>query len=88
MIVSFYFSARKRNSYLTIGNLIFLTVSIFLISYAVAIPFYLLFEKPFANIFNLILFPPKAIFQKKKDLEDDSLSENEEEGPGAKNKTE
>lgn len=42
-----------------------------------AFPFYILFEKPFKNFLDLILFPRRGIFVKKKDLDDDTDDESE-----------
>ncbi len=36
-----------------------------------AVPFYILVERPFRNFLDLILFPKSSIFKKMKDVEDD-----------------
>ena len=54
-------------------------MAVCILSIIAAVPLYLFVEKPFANILNLILFPAQSIFSKKKDLEDDSDTEEEEE---------
>jgi peptidoglycan/LPS O-acetylase OafA/YrhL len=53
------------------------TLSSCIISYGLAIPFYLFFEKPIRNFLDLILFPRSSIFKKVKDLDDEDSSEDE-----------
>lgn len=61
-------------------NYIFMvTMSSCFISYLLAVPFYLLVEKPFRNFMDLILFPKSTIFKRKKDVDDDEDEEEEEE---------
>jgi hypothetical protein len=42
-----------------------------IISYLLAVPFYILVERPFRNFLDLILFPKSSIFKKMKDVDDD-----------------
>jgi len=44
-------------------------------AYLVAIPFYVLCEKPCRNFIDLILFPKNTIFKKVKDVEDEESEE-------------
>ena len=41
-----------------------------------AVPFYILVERPFRNFLDLILFPKSSIFKKMKDVDDDDDDEN------------
>lgn len=41
-----------------------------------AVPFYLIVERPFKNFLDLILFPKSSIFKKSKDIEDEDSSED------------
>lgn len=47
------------------------TISSCMLSYALAVPFYLLVERPFKNLIDLIIFPRSSIFKKHKDVDDD-----------------
>jgi peptidoglycan/LPS O-acetylase OafA/YrhL len=47
------------------------TISSCIISYFVAIPFYLLVERPFKNFLDLVLFPKSSIFKRTKDIDDE-----------------
>lgn len=55
------------------------TLSSCIIAYFVAIPFYLLVERPFKNFLDLVLFPKSSIFKRTKDIDDDDEEEEEEE---------
>ena len=48
-------------------------------SYLLAIPFYILVERPFKNFLDLILFPRSSIFKKQKDIDDEDDSSDEDE---------
>lgn len=54
------------------------TISSCITSYIVAIPFYLLVERPFKNFLDLILFPKSSIFKKHKDVDDDDDEDEDE----------
>jgi hypothetical protein len=58
-----------------------------MLSYFLAVPFYLIVERPFKNFLDLILFPKSSIFKKSKDIEDEDSSEdsNEEEDTNDEN---
>jgi hypothetical protein len=62
------------------------TISSCAVSYILAIPFYLLIERPFKNFLDLILFPRSSIFKKHKDVDDED-SEEEEEAENDPNET-
>ena len=47
-------------------------------SYLLAIPFYILVERPFKNFLDLILFPKSSIFKKQKDIDDEEDSSDDE----------
>jgi hypothetical protein len=47
-------------------------------SYLLAIPFYILVERPFKNFLDLILFPRSSIFKKQKDIDDEDDSSDED----------
>ncbi len=61
-IISFYFSSRQQDSFISISSLVMISISAFFLSYIFALPFYLLVERPFNNFLNLILFPATSIF--------------------------
>ena len=48
-------------------------------SYLLAVPFYILVERPFKNFLDLILFPKSSIFKKHKDIDDEEDSSDEDE---------
>jgi len=52
-------------------------VSSCIVSYLLAIPFYMIVERPFKNFLDLILFPRSSIFKKQKDLDDDEESSDD-----------
>jgi len=54
-----------------LGYLIQVTMSSVILSYLLAVPFYILVQRPFRNFLDLILFPKSSIFKKMKDLDDD-----------------
>ncbi len=60
------------------SNLFMITISSCILSYIVAIPFYLLVERPFKNFLDLILFPKSSIFKRTKDIEDDDDEEEDD----------
>lgn len=78
IVVAYYFSARTEDTFLSFFQLLFLSISTFFISYIIAVPFYLLVERPFKNFISLILFPARSIFSRKKDVEDDDSSDEGE----------
>jgi len=43
-----------------------------------AVPFYILVERPFKNFLDLILFPRSSIFLKQKDIDDEENSSDED----------
>jgi len=47
-------------------------------SYLLAVPFYILVERPFKNFLDLILFPRSSIFKKQKDIDDEEDSSDED----------
>lgn len=54
-----------------------ITVSTFIVSYMIGIIFYLIIERPFRNILDLIIFPKSTIFKKQKDIEDEESDETD-----------
>jgi peptidoglycan/LPS O-acetylase OafA/YrhL len=52
-------------------NLFMISISSCIISYIIAIPFYLLVERPFKNFLDLVLFPKSSIFKRTKDIDDE-----------------
>lgn len=59
-----------------------MTLSSCILSYLIAIPFYLLVERPFKNFLDLILFPKSSIFKKQKDLDDEESDDEDEDVDG------
>lgn len=77
LVVAWYFSSREGNLLMTMPLIIIVSISTCFISYIIALPFYLFVERPFKNFLNLIVFPNRSIFQKKKRVDD---SEEEDAG--------
>lgn len=71
LIVVWFFASREQNTLLSAGYILQITVSSWILSYLVAVPFYMIVERPFKNFLDLILFPKSSIFKKQKDLDDD-----------------
>jgi hypothetical protein len=67
-----FFASREENIVLDLLYITMITFSTFIISYIVGIVFYLLIERPFRNILDLIIFPKSTIFKKVKDIEEES----------------
>jgi hypothetical protein len=64
VVVIWFFASRDQNTLLQTGYLIQVTVSSCILSYLLAVPLYILVERPFKNFLDLILFPKSTIFQK------------------------
>ncbi len=62
--------------------IVMITTSVCILSYILAVPFYLLVERPFRNFLDLILFPKSSIFKKSKDMDDDDDDETDESEEG------
>jgi peptidoglycan/LPS O-acetylase OafA/YrhL len=75
VVITWFFASREQNTLLQLGYLTQVTVSSCLISYLLAVPFYILVERPFRNFLDLILFPKSSIFKKQKDVDDDDEEE-------------
>jgi hypothetical protein len=71
LVVIWFFASREQNTLLSAGYIIQITVSSWILSYLIAIPFYMIVERPFKNFLDLILFPKSSIFKKQKDLDDE-----------------
>jgi hypothetical protein len=52
----------------------------------IAVPFYMIVERPFKNFLDLILFPKSSIFKKQKDLDDDDDDDSSESSGDEKKK--
>ena len=79
LVVIWFFASREQNTLISKGYLIPITISSCILSYCLAVPFYLLVERPFRNFLDLILFPKSSIFKKQKDLDDsDESTESDE----------
>jgi hypothetical protein len=76
--VLWFFASRDQNTILQTGYLIQITVSSCIMSYLLAVPFYILVERPFKNFLDLILFPKSSIFKKHKDIDDGDDSSDED----------
>lgn len=92
VVILWFFASREQNTLLQLGYLIQVTVSSCVISYLLAVPFYILVERPFRNFLDLILFPKSSIFKKQKDVDDDeeeeeTSSEDEDANAGAETTT-
>lgn len=64
LVVIWFFASREQNTLLSAGYLLQITVSSWMLSYLIAIPFYMIVERPFKNFLDLILFPKSSIFKK------------------------
>lgn len=64
--------SRQSNMIISTTFIFTITISACIISFICSIPFYLLVEKPYKNIIDLLLFPKRSIFRKHKDLDTDS----------------
>jgi peptidoglycan/LPS O-acetylase OafA/YrhL len=64
LTIAWFFTSRENNILLSSGMLIMISISACLISYILALPFYIFVERPFNNFLDLILFPRRAIFVK------------------------
>ncbi len=71
LVVIWFFSSREQNTLLSQGYIFSVCISSCILSYLLAIPFYVMVERPFKNFLDLILFPKSSIFKKQKDLDDD-----------------
>ena len=78
-IIVWFFASRQGDVILTTPFIFLLAVSVFVFSYFLSIPYYILFERPIKNILDLILFPKQSIFKRRKDVEEDSEEETETE---------
>lgn len=78
VLVVWFFASRESNTLLSKGYLIQITFSSCIMSYFLAIPFYMIVERPFKNFLDLILFPKSSIFKKQKDLEDSDESSDDD----------
>jgi len=78
LVILWFFASKNSNTILQIGYLAQLTVSSCILSYLLAVPFYILVERPFRNFLDLILFPRSSIFKKQKDIDDEEESSDEE----------
>lgn len=78
LVSAYYFSYRQSDLFISMYLIGEVSISTFFISYLCALPFYLLVERPFKNFLTLVLFPPTRIFQKIKDLDDESEDESNE----------
>lgn len=79
ILLAWFFASRSQDTILSMNYIFMVTMSSCFISYLLAVPFYLLVEKPFRNFMDLILFPKSTIFKRKKDVDDDEDEEEEEE---------
>jgi hypothetical protein len=80
LVVIWFFASREQNTLISKGYLITITISSCILAYCIAVPFYLLVERPFRNFLDLILFPKSSIFKKQKDLEDSDDSTESDDG--------
>ena len=74
------FFISRENDILLSPSLLFITsISSCIFSYLLALPFYLIVERPFKNFLDLVLFPRRKIFIKQKDIDNDTSEEEENE---------
>ncbi|CDW80987.1 UNKNOWN [Stylonychia lemnae] len=78
LVITWYFASRQQDILLSVGLIFTTTLSSFIFSYIMSIPFYLLVERPFKNFLDLILFPKSTIFKKQKDIEDEETEDESE----------
>lgn len=78
MVISWYFTSRFSDILLSTGHLLMISMSAWTFSYMIALPFYLLVERPAKNFLDLVLFPRRAIFIKKKDLDTESSDDDDD----------
>jgi len=79
IVVTWFFASREQNTLLQPGYLLQITISACVLSYLLAVPFYILVERPFRNFLDLILFPKSSIFTKSKDVDDDDDDDEDDE---------
>jgi peptidoglycan/LPS O-acetylase OafA/YrhL len=85
--VVWFFSSRSQNTFLSTGYIFQVTVSSCILSYLLAIPLYVLVERPFKNFLELILFPKSSIFKKSKDVNDGEESSDSDESEESDHET-
>ena len=78
-VVAWYYASRDTNSFITQTAIIMVTLSSVVVSYGLAVPFYLMAERPFRGFIDLILFPKSSIFKRQKDLDDEESEEDDTE---------
>ena len=86
LISVWFFASREQNIILDMMFLSMVTISTFILSYIFGIIFYLLIERPFRNILDLIIFPKSTIFKKNKDIEDEESEETDTDDDKSKSK--
>lgn len=77
LVSVWFFASREQNIMLDMMYITMITLSSFVVSYIFGIVFYLLIERPFRNILDLIIFPKSTIFKKQKDIEDEESDETD-----------
>ena len=78
LVVAWHFTSRESNSIVTRGQIVMATIGVIAISYTLALPFFLLVERPIRNFLDLVLFPNKSIYVLKEEEEMDSEEEDED----------
>lgn len=78
LVVTWFFSSRSDNTLLSTSYILYVTLSSCVIAYILAVPFYLLVERPFKNFLDLILFPKSSIFKRHKDLDDEETEDEDD----------
>lgn len=77
LIQSWYFSSRVDNLFLSPLIINSTSVASVALSYILAVPFYVLIERPTRNFLNMVLFPAHKLFIKTRDNMDEDESEDE-----------
>ena len=78
LVIIWFFASREQNTLLSAGYILQVTISSCILSYLIAVPLYMVVERPFKNFLDLILFPKSSIFKKQKDLEDSDDSSDDD----------
>eukprot|EP00347_Sterkiella_histriomuscorum_P007239 403349727 len=74
-IVVWFFASREQDIIISMTYIFQISLSSVILSYLIAIPFYLLCERPLRNFIDLILLPRSSIFKKNKDVDDEDSSD-------------
>ena len=79
IVLVWFFASREQDIILSMWYIFQVTISSIILAYLLAIPFYLLCERPLRNFIDLILLPRSNIFVKSKDVDDEESSDDGDE---------